>query len=81
MSGGGISLIDFEKFRCYCLLSRSVGFAFCISAFGRFWSDFRHLFGSGMVHLQIEGGQVSVDSTIDLHTQDYGAAPDTSINL
>src|SRR6218665_388873 len=28
-----------------------------------------------MVHLQTEGGQVSVDSTIDLHTQDYGAAP------
>src|SRR6218665_4143338 len=23
-----ISLIDFEKFRCYCLLRRSVGFSF-----------------------------------------------------
>src|SRR6218665_2061254 len=29
LSGSDISLIDFEKFRCYCLLSRSVGFAFC----------------------------------------------------
>src|SRR6218665_1314828 len=29
LSGGDISLIDFEKFRWYCLLSRSVGFAFC----------------------------------------------------
>src|SRR6218665_2631029 len=51
-----------------------------ISAFGRFWSEFRHLFGSGMVHLQTEGGQVSLDSTVDLHTQDCGEAPDTSIN-
>src|SRR6218665_1644767 len=29
LSGGDISLLDFEKFRCYCLLIRSVGFAFC----------------------------------------------------
>src|SRR6218665_1175841 len=49
---------------------------------GGFGRMFRHLFGSGMVHLQLEGGQVSVDSTIDLLTQDYGTAPtNTSINL
>src|SRR6218665_470463 len=28
LPGSDISLIDFEKFRCYCLLSRSVGFSF-----------------------------------------------------
>ena len=37
-----ISLIDFEKFRCYCSLSLSVGFYFCyhrvVSASGRLWS-------------------------------------------
>ena len=49
-----------------------------LDGFGRM---LRHVFGSGMVHLQTEGGQVSVDSTTDLHTQDYGAAPDTSMNL
>src|SRR6218665_3293009 len=50
-----------------------------LDGFGRM---FRHLFGSGMVHLQLKGEQVSVDFTIDLLMQDYGTVPpDTNINL
>src|SRR6218665_644970 len=90
LSGSDISLIDFEKFRCYCLLSRSVEFFFfyrreCLCIWtvlvGWFvivpdleWSNY---------NWREDRFQPTEKPAIDLHrpTQDYGATPDISINL
>ena len=46
------------------------------------WIAWRWFIWMVSMFRKLEGGQVSVDSTIDLLTQDYGTArPDTSINL
>jgi len=89
LSGSDISLIDLEKFRCYCLLSRSVGFSFCyhcgclciwmvlvgcfVTVPGLEWSNY---------NWREDRFQLTEKTAIDLHMQDYGAVlPDISINL
>src|SRR6218665_1007644 len=84
-----ISLIDFEKFRCHCLHAEAMSdflssITSGVSAFGRFWSG-----GSSLFRIwngpTTTGGEDMFQPTekpaIDLHTQDYGSAPDIGISL
>src|SRR6218665_3361 len=81
-----ISLIDFEKFRCHCLHAEALSdflssITAGVSAFGRFWSGGSSLFRTWNGP-NTTGGEGSTEKpAIDLHTENYGAAPDTSSNL